>query len=162
MTPDIFYRALAWDDYVVSMQINRDLLRRQRGQFVLPAAERQRWARGELSAWHVLVFTEDWCQDSITALPPLLAIAEVASFEIGVMRRSDELMLLRALTKNEWPPVPVFLFYDADWNEQGRFLAMPQEFRRMKHDPAEAIWLKEMYDEIWWETEIEELARIVP
>ena len=158
MTPHIFYRGLRWQEYFASMESNRELLRRKCAEFRLPPEERARWATSLVA--YVLVFSEDWCQDSISALPPLLAIANVASFEMRIMRRSEELMLQRVLTKNEWPSVPLFIFYDAEWKELGRFVEKAREFRRIKNDPLEAIWLKEMYDEIWWETELAELAEI--
>jgi hypothetical protein len=158
MTPELFYAALPWEDYAASMQANRELLRRKCRDFALPDTERARWTKSAIA--HVLVFTEDWCQDSISALPPLLAIYAVASFDLRVLRRAEALALQRALTGEEFPPIPLFLFYNAHWREQGRFVEMPRAFRRLKEDPAEAVWLKEMYDEVWWETELEELAII--
>ncbi len=156
MTPEVFYRGLEWDGYFRAMQVNRELLRRKLAKFLLPPEERTQWAQSSIA--HTLVFTEDWCQDSVSALPPLLGIAAVAPFDLRVMRRSEEITLQRALTQQEFPPVPMFIFYDSAWHEQGRFVEMPREFRRLKGDPAEAMWLKEMYDEIWWQTELEELA----
>jgi hypothetical protein len=159
LTPDIFARGLSWEDYLRSMRTNQELLRRKLAGFRLPDPEAERWKHAPVA--YVLVFTEDWCQDSISALPPLIAIMEVAPFELSVMCRDDELALQRALTHQEFPPVPLFIFYDFQWNELGRFIEMPQEFRRLKQDPAEALWLKEMYDELWWQTELEELALVV-
>lgn len=159
MTPELFYRGMTWEAYLASMQSNRALLERKLAGYRLPEASRARWAGSEIA--HVLLFTEDWCQDSISALPPLLAIAGVAPFDLRVMRRSEELALLRALTGEEFPAIPTFLFYDSDWNERGRFVEMPRAFRRLKADPAEALWLKEMYDEVWWETEVAELETML-
>jgi hypothetical protein len=149
---------MAWEEYLGSMRTNYEILRRKLAGFRLPEPEVERWRNAPVA--NVLVFTEDWCQDSISALPPLIAIMEIAPFELRVMRRSEELALQRALTGQEYPPVPLFIFYDAQWNELGRFVEMPREFRRLKDDPNEALWLKEMYDELWWQTELEELAAI--
>jgi hypothetical protein len=158
VTPELFYSGLSWDDYLASIRTNGALLRRKLAEFALPDEERRRWQRSNVA--HVLVFTEDQCQDSVSALPPLLGIAEVATFDLRVMRRAERLALQRALTGEEFPEIPLFLFYDAAWNEVGRFVEMPREFRRLKNDPAEAMWLKEMYDELWWQMELEELAAI--
>lgn len=156
MDLSIFRRGMAWVDYFASMTTNHELLRRKLADFRLedPAPFLTSTIR------YVLVFTEDWCQDAISALPPLITIAAVASLEFRVMRRSSELALQQALTNVEFPPVPMFVFYDADWRERGRFVEMPRAFRAILRDPAEAMWLKEMYDEIWWQTEIEELSTI--
>ncbi|MBA3534271.1 MAG: thioredoxin family protein [Ardenticatenales bacterium] len=159
MTPELFYAGLTWDDYAASMQVNRELLRRKCREFTLPEGERGRWANSPIA--HVLVFTEDWCQDSISALPPLLALHATTLFDLRVLRRSEALELQRALTGQLFPPVPMFVFYDNHWQERGRFVEMPRAFRRLKTDPAEALWLKEMYDEMWWETELAEFAIMV-
>ncbi len=156
MNPSTFQRGVTWNDYLSSMTTNRELLRRKLAEFHL--ADQTPFQNSPVQ--YVLVFTEDWCQDSISALPPLLAIAAIAPLEIRVMRRSSELSLQQSLTGVEFPPVPMFLFYDAHWQEQGRFVEMPRAFRALLHDPAEAMWLKEMYDEMWWQTEMEELSPI--
>ncbi|HEX8684330.1 MAG TPA: thioredoxin family protein [Ardenticatenaceae bacterium] len=158
MTPEVFYSGLSWEEYLPSMRTNRELLRRKIALFTLPIEEQQRWEQSRVA--HVLIFTEDQCQDSVSALPPLLGIAQVAPFDLRVMRRSEQITLQRALTGEEFPAIPTFIFYDADWNELGRFVEIPREFRRLQDDPAEALWLKEMYDEIWWQTELEELTAI--
>lgn len=158
MGPEIFYAGLSWPDYLASMRQNRALLEQKCSAFRLPEAERARWATSPIA--YTLVFTEDNCQDSISALPPLLAIAAVAPFALRVYRRSAALLLQQQLTSEEYPRIPLFLFYDAQWRERGRFVEMPRAFRQLKADPAEALWLKEMYDEIWWELELAELAPI--
>ncbi len=109
------------------------------------------------------VLTHDACQDSVSALPPLLAIASVAPFDLRVLRRSRQTDLLRRLTGVEYPPIPTFFFYDANWSELGRFVEMPDRFRRLKADPDEAYWLrdKDAYTETWWEKEFEELAGLL-
>lgn len=108
----------------------------------------------------VLVFTEDWCQDSVTAFPPLIGIAHAASLNLRMMRRSSELALHQSLTGLEYPPIPTFVFYDGAWQERGRFIEMPNAFRRALQDPNEAQWIREMYDELWWSAEVEELVGV--
>lgn len=161
MNGAVFYSGQTWEAYVASMRKYRRLVARQVERCRLPPAEAERWAAAKHVA-HVLVFTEDNCQDSVSALPPLLAIARAAAFDLRVMRRNERLDLQRSLTGLEYPPVPLFLFYDADWRLLGRFVEMPRAFRALKEDPEESFWLRdqETYDEVWWETEFAELAAI--
>ena len=98
----------------------------------------------------------------MSALPPLLAIATVAPFDLRVLRRSQHADVQRRLCGLAWSPVPMFLFYDASWMESGRFVETPAAFRMLQADHEEAVWLrdKDTYDETWWETEFAELAMI--
>lgn len=162
MNPTLFFQGQTWDEYLASMRKNQRLMAQEVARCELPPVDAERWAAAEQVA-HVLVFTDDACQDSVSALPPLLAIAGVALFDLRVLRRSRQTDLLRHLTGLEYPPVPTFFFYDAGWSELGRFVEMPDPFRRLKADPDEAYWLrdKDAYTETWWETEFEELAGLL-
>lgn len=156
MNDSIFARGQSWQDYLASMTINRTLLERKVAEFRLK--DPSPFQKSDVQA--VLVFTEDWCQDSVTAFPPLIAIAHAAALDLRIMRRSGELALHQSLTGLEYPPIPTFIFYDGAWEERGRFIEMPHAFRRALQDPNEAMWLREQYDEMWWQAEVEELAQI--
>jgi hypothetical protein len=151
-----FGRGQVWKDYLASMTSNRALMERKVAEFRLENA-----SQFDSSAVRaVLAFTEDWCSDSVTAFPPLITIARVGNVRLRVMRRSAELALQQSLTGIEYPPIPTLLFYDGAWRELGRFVEMPIAFRRALQEPADAVWLREMYDELWWQAEVEELAAI--
>jgi hypothetical protein len=152
----IFNRGQSWQEYLDSMTTNRTLLERKVVEFRLQDASP--FQNSAIRA--VLGFTEDWCQDSVTAFPPLIAIVEAAALNLSIMRRSDAMALHQSITGLEYPPIPTFIFYDDEWQEQGRFIEMPAAFRHLLKDPAEAMWVREMYDELWWGAEVEELTRI--
>ncbi len=156
MNQATFERGQRWDDYLASMQTNRILMTQKVAAFRLEEAHP--FTGSPLRA--VLAFTDDWCQDSVTAFPPLVAIVAAAQLELRVTRRSVELSLQQALTGLEYPPIPTFLFYDSEWRERGRFLEMPDAFRRALQDPAEAAWLRELYDETWWEAQVAQFAAL--
>ena len=161
MNAVIFNSGQTWNDYLASMVTNRVLMGQQVGRCRLPPQEQERWIAAKHIA-HVLVFTDDACQDSVSALPPLLAIAAVAWFDLRVLRRSTHVDEQRWLSGVAWPPVPMFFFFDHNWLEKSRFVETPQAFRRLQADPDEAVWLRDMeaYNEAWWETEFAELALI--
>ena len=161
MNAAMFDSGQTWNDYLSSMLTNRVLMGQQVGRCRLPMQERERWSAATHIA-HVLVFTDDACQDSVSALPPLLAIAAVAAFDLRVLRRSTHVDEQRRLSGLALPPVPMFFFLDDNWLEKGRFVETPQAFRRLRADPDEAVWLrdKDAYDEAWWEMEFAELALI--
>lgn len=151
-----FQRGQSWREYLASMTANHTLLERKVAEFSLETLTP--FQNSDIRA--VLVFTEDWCQDSVTAFPPLIAIVEAVGLELRIMRRSEELTLHQALIGLEYPPIPSFIFYDKEWQEKGRFIEMPAVFRRLLNDPDEMMWVREMYDELWWSAEIEEFAAV--
>lgn len=154
----LFERALSWEEYAAGMGPNRLLIERGRRAFRLPDPHRALWQQSGVA--HVLLFTEDNCQDSVSALPPLLALRDVAGFDLRVLRRSAQLPLLRALSGDPWPRIPALFFYDAAFHELGRFVEMAPAFRALKADPAEAPFLRDHYDHLFWETELEALSEI--
>lgn len=156
MNHSVFARGQRWREYLASMTGNRALLERKVGEFQLENFIPFRNSRVHAA----LVFTEDWCQDSITAFPPLIAISQAATLDLRIMRRSNELTLQQSLTGIEYPPIPTFIFYNEKWQEQGRFIEMPLAFRHALQDPNEVLWLREMYDESWWQMEVEEIGNI--
>lgn len=162
MTPELFGGGLPFSDYMASMQTNREILRRKLLECLLPAGEQASWA--EVQAY-VLVVTEDWCQDSVTSLPPLIALTQVApGLEVRVFRREANLSLARALLKAEYPPIPAFLCYDREFDELGRYVEKPAGWRALQADPEEMAWLRAdpaLYDATWWELELAELATIL-
>ena len=161
MNPTLFFQGQTWDDYLASMRKNQRLMAQEVARCELPPADAVRWAAAEQVA-HVLVFTDDACQDSISALPPLLAIAGVAPFDLRVLHRSRQTDLLRHLTGLEYPPVPTFFFYyPFGLNSVALWRCRP--ICRLKADPDEAYWLRDqdVYTETWWETEFEELAGLL-
>lgn len=164
MDSDIFEAGLSWDAYLASMTSNRQLLSSKLAAFRLPADEAAFWANYS-QPLNVLIFTEDWCQDSVTALPSLLAVAHTApAVTLRVLRRAEAPDLVRALLKDEYPPVPVFLFYDGDFNELGRFIASPVGWDDVMADPDQRAWLRgdpAMYDALWAELELAQFRAIV-
>jgi hypothetical protein len=164
LTPELFHRGLLWPDYFASMTTNRQLLANKLADFRLPLKDAALWAEYP-SALNVLVLTEDWCQDSITSLPPLVAVASIVpALTLRVFRREANLSLARALLRAEYPPIPAFIFYDAAFNELGRYVEKPTGWRAVQEDPEEMAWLRAdpaMYDATWWELELDELRSIV-
>lgn len=164
MDEALFEAALAWDDYLASMTANRQLLRGKLDAARLPRGEAAFWA-GVGAPLRVLVLTEDWCQDSVTALPPLLAVARTAPrMKVRVLRRSQALELARALTRNEYPPIPILLFYDETFRELGRFVEKPAGWDELMDDPEQRAWLRgdpDMYDALWAELELAQMRGIV-
>ncbi len=131
MNDAIFYQqGLTWDEYFYSMQSNQRLMARHIAFCRLSDADRASWQQATHVA-HVLIFTEDYCPDSVHAIPPLMAIHQVAPFDLRVLRRDEDPDRMRAVTGDPSPRVPTFIFYDKNWQEIGRFVERPEALNHL-------------------------------
>lgn len=74
MIENAYQAAMPWEDYFYSMRKYQRIMARNIAFCQLSSADAELWAQARHIA-HVLVFTEDYCPDSLNAIPPLLAIA---------------------------------------------------------------------------------------
>jgi hypothetical protein len=78
----------------------------------------------------VVVFTEDWCVDSLHALPLIARLAErlpEAEFRVWLRDANIDFVNEIACTR---PPVPYVLFLDAAFRLVGRFVERPESLTR--------------------------------
>ena len=76
----------------------------------------------------VLVIGEDWCGDVIDNLPILGRLAqESGKLNLHVFLRDQNLDLIdQYLNQGKFRSIPVFVFFDENMNELGRFIERPQ------------------------------------
>lgn len=76
---------------------------------------------------NVLVIAEDWCGDVIDNLPILGRIAQASGkLNLRVFLRDQNLDLIdQYLNRGQFRSIPVFVFFDDDFNEVGRFIERP-------------------------------------
>jgi selT/selW/selH-like putative selenoprotein len=76
---------------------------------------------------HVLVLAEDWCGDVIANLPILGRLAvESGKLNLRVFLRDQNLDLIdQYLKEGQFRAIPVFVFFDADFNEIGHWIERP-------------------------------------
>ncbi|HEX2280122.1 MAG TPA: thioredoxin family protein [Thermomicrobiales bacterium] len=72
---------------------------------------------------------EDWCTDVIQFLPVVVKLAqESPDVTLKIFKRDDNHDLIDQYLKDgEFRSIPVFVAYDADWNELGHFIERPAE-----------------------------------
>jgi hypothetical protein len=75
----------------------------------------------------VLVLAEDWCGDVIDNLPILGRLAaESGKLDVRIFLRDQHPDLMdQYLNKGQFRSIPVFVFFDQDFNEIGRFIERP-------------------------------------
>ncbi len=75
----------------------------------------------------ILIFTEDWCQDSVQFVPMVVKLAqEVPDIEVRVLLRDEHLDVVSAYrSKDGRQAIPIFVFFDGDMREIGVLIERP-------------------------------------
>lgn len=83
---------------------------------------------------HVLVLAEDWCGDVIANLPVLGRLAaESGALDLRVFLRDQNLDLIdQYLNDGKYRSIPVFVFFDADFQELGHWIERPARLTQLQ------------------------------
>lgn len=164
MNDTIFYtQGITWDEYFHNMEKYQRIMARNIAFCSLSADDAAIWQAADPIA-HVLLFTEDYCPDSLNAIPPLIAISQVAPFDLRVMHRDNDIESMKKITGEASPRIPTFIFYDKFWQEVGRFVEKSRAISRLDElDPETTMMLRQSrsaYTEWVWEQVFDELRAI--
>ena len=90
-----------------------------------------------------VALVEDWCGDVIANLPVVAVLArEVGpAFELRCFIKADVPDLAtRYLNHGRFESLPVFAFFDADWNEVGVFIERPVGVTERREEDRRAVY----------------------
>ena len=119
-------QGMTYDAFKAQMTRNRDRFEANERRLDLDAAD--------LAPFHnlprplqVLVLAEDWCGDVIDNLPILGRLAaESGKLDLRIFLRDQHLDLMdQYLNQGRFRSIPVFVFFDDDFDEIGRFVERP-------------------------------------
>ncbi|SFJ73323.1 thioredoxin family protein [Thermoflavimicrobium dichotomicum] len=155
---DWFQKGMTYQEYVDSMQINREELLSIYENVYLSEEEKVFFAQGKSKNWRIIVLTADWCGDAMLCVPIMKRIAEVASFDMRFLIRDDNLELMdQYLTNGTARAIPIFIFIDEKGQEKAVWGPRAPEVQQMitemrsalppKEDPTFEQKQKEMYRE---------------
>jgi hypothetical protein len=109
---------------------------------------------------YVLVIAEPWSGDVLYFLPPLLRLAELAKWEVRIFPRDQYPDLILPYRKDGlYHAIPVFVFYDHEFNELAHWVERPAlatrtideeslKLRRRLREEHKDEWRKETVQEI--------------
>src|SRR5512138_663459 len=123
VTRERFEQGLTYEAYKAQMTRNRERFDANEQTVELSADDIAYFAdlNGPL---HVLVLAEDWCGDVIANLPVLGRLAaESAALDIRVFLRDQNLDIMdQYLNRGQHRSIPVFVFFDAAFQELGHWI----------------------------------------
>lgn len=109
----------------------------------------------------VLVIAEPWSGDVLYFFPVLIRMAEKTGWEIRVFRRDSFPDLILPYRKDGlYHSIPVFVFYDADFNEVAHWIERPEEATRVIDDESLKLrrQLREENKAAWQQATVDELT----
>jgi hypothetical protein len=75
----------------------------------------------------VAAIVEDWCTDVVHYLPVMIKLSQVTpSVTLRIFQRDKSDLIDGYLNQGLYKSIPVFVLYDAGWNELGHFIERPE------------------------------------
>jgi hypothetical protein len=140
VTRERFEQGMTYDEFKAQMTRNQERLAANERSLVLDPADLDVFKRLPRPL-NVLVLAEDWCGDVIDNLPILGRLAaESVKLNLRIFLRDQNPDLMdNYLNRGEFRSIPVFAFFDGDFNEIGRFIERPESVTKRRADQRDAL-----------------------
>jgi hypothetical protein len=112
---------------------------------------------------NVLVIAEPWSGDVMYFLPPFIALAEAAGWQVRIFHRDQYPELILPYRKDGlYHSIPVFVFYDQDFNELSHWIERPAEATRVIDEESLKLRrrLREEHKGEWRRAAMDELFKL--
>ena len=142
VTAERFNQGMTYEEYRNQMNRNRERFDETEAAVNLDSADVQAFSSLP-QPLKVLVIAEDWCGDVISNLPVLgkLAAASDGKLDVRVFLRDQNLDLIdQYLKEGKYRSIPVFVFFDQDFNELGHMIERPASVTQMLAEKRAAIY----------------------
>jgi Thioredoxin len=143
VTRDRFEHGLTYQQYKEQMTRNREQFDKNEAQFQ-PAPADVEALRGLPQPLNVAVMAEDWCGDVIANLPVLGKLAQTTGkLNLRVFLRDQNLDIMdQYLKEGKFRSIPVFAFFDQDFNVVGQFIERPASVTELRARKREEMFAK--------------------
>lgn len=145
-----FLAAKTFDEFLAGGPKHTELYRVMRSRAAAPETFAQRVAATGRQ-WHLLVISEEWCNDAVNLLPWLEAMVKTSpQLDMRFIERDQNLDLMdQHLTNGTSRAIPVVLVLDDDYVEVGWWGPRPREMQLWHMSPeAQALTKEERYKEL--------------
>lgn len=142
VTAERFNQGMTYEEYRQQMTRNRERFDQTEAAVELNQDDVQAFASLP-QPLNVLVIAEDWCGDVISNLPVLgkLQAASGGKLNVRVFLRDQNLDLIdQYLKEGKYRSIPVFVFFDQDFNELGHMIERPDSVTQMLAEKRAAIY----------------------
>jgi len=141
VTRERLSQGMTYEAYVASMTRNRERLEQNEAKATFTADDLA-FFRSFPAPVDVLVLGEDWCGDVIADLPILAKLAkesEKLRLHIFPRDQNDDLMS-QYLNQGQFKSIPVFVFFDQNMRELGRYIERPPAFTTLRQQRRQQLF----------------------
>lgn len=127
-------RGLTYDAWKAAMTRNRERIEANEARVTIDPADREAFARLR-KPLRVVAVAADWCGDVMANLPVLVRVAEASGKKLDMRlfeRDGDTSPIDMYLNEGQFKSIPVFAFFDPDWNEVGVFIERPDSVTELR------------------------------
>lgn len=127
-----FEQGMSYDAYKAQMTRNQERFE-ETERTVKLSADDVAYFQALPQPLNVLVIAEDWCGDVIANVPVLGRLAEASGkLKLSIFLRDQNLDLIdQYLNKGEFRSIPVFVLFDANFNEIGHWIERPAKMSEL-------------------------------
>lgn len=128
ITPQRFAQGFTYEDYLAQIKANRERFQEHATAFQLKPADAQDFkdVAGRSGPLKALAIAEDWCPDAHRGVPIVAQIARAGGMELRIFPRDQNLDIMNLyLNQGKFQSIPVFAFFDRDFNPLCHWIERP-------------------------------------
>ena len=133
VTRERFEQGLTYEAHVAQITRNRERHEENERALEIDPADLAAF-RALPRPLHVLALTEDWCGDCVANVPILGRVAkESRKLDVRMFYRDQHKDLMADyLNEGKYESIPVFVFFDDEFREIGRFIERPRSVTELR------------------------------
>ena len=128
-----FPEGLSYQQFKAHMTQNRERLEANEQDIRIDEADLAAF-RSLPARLNVIAIAEDWCRDAVDNLPVLAKLAaDSGKLDLRIFLRDEHQDLMSLYLKDgKYQSLPVFVFFDGDFRELGRFIERPESVTQLR------------------------------
>jgi hypothetical protein len=161
MDRQFFETGLTPEEFIARMGANRPKFEQLLAECTLDDAQQRALAASP--PWHVLVIAEEWSGDVVYNLPVLICAARAAGWRVRIFYRDQHPDLILPYRKDGlYHSIPVFVFFDDDFNEVANWIERPAVATRTIDEESLALRrrLREEHKAAWRQAALDEFVQL--
>jgi hypothetical protein len=138
LTRERFNQGMTYEQFLDSMTRNRDRIEGYESKVEINPDDLKFFK--DLKPLDVAVLGADWCYDVLTNLPVLAKLAkESGRLNLRVFERDQNPDVRDAYLNGPYQSIPVFVFFDENFQEIGRWIERPKSVTQLRADKRREV-----------------------
>jgi len=150
ITPQRYAKGNTYEEYISQLGDTRQRFADHETAFHLEPVDAQFFQEEvrRVGPLKVLAIVEDWCPDVHRGLPIIASIAKMAGMDLRVFPRDKNLDIMNLYLRNgEFMSIPVFAFFDQQFNPLCHWTERPEAATRYMEEVAAELSEKQLSEE---------------